>query len=186
MKQQIKFLTLFCLFTIAFACKKKEVVILPFCETCEFDCVDLLNDTPLTNDCLDNYDCTFTVHENSKLDYSNNNFDPVKSGNKRVFKMFSDTEGSAMIADDEFTNILTFQVEANLESFEIGNDELEAVNLRFINLCFCSEVEFKKASLGCIQGQKIDDQFWQIQVNADFEYATFTRTVAVDAVFEVL
>lgn len=185
MKTQISFLAILLSLTLFLACSEKNDTILPLCETYEFTCVDPFDETALTNDCLDNHDCTFTIHENSGLDYANPTSDPVIEGKKTVFKMFDDTQGDPTIADDEFTKVVTFEVDSDLESFSIENGQLNDVQLRFINLCFCSEVVFKNATSGCIEGQKIDENFWQIQVNADFEFSSFTRTVVIDAIYEV-
>lgn len=155
------------------------------CPNCDFDCLDPVNDEPITNDCLPNFECQFVIHENSKLDYNSSSGDIILPGNKRVFEVAYSTQGDPTIADDEFFDLLTFEIDAGLDSFEAEGDQLESLNLRYIRSCFCMEVAFKEPVSGCVQGQKINDQFWRIQFKGDFEYSFGMRTIAVDVVLEV-
>jgi hypothetical protein len=186
MQRIIQFLSIITLVGFI-SCGEKEgdIIILPKCMDCEFSCVDLSNENPLTNDCLDNHTCTFEVHPNSKTDYSQLVQDPIKSGDKLVFQLKTDTQGAPEIADDEFTRVLTFEMDPDITSFSLEVDQFDDVNLRFILLCFCSDVNFKQATAGCIEGEKITDEFWQVQINADFLIANTSLSVVADAVFEI-
>jgi hypothetical protein len=152
-----------------FACGKDNSKPVPTCEDCNFDCTDPADDTVLTNNCKDNFDCIFEVTANASFD--DNEFNGVGSGNKNVFEITSSTQGSAAIADDEFDNILVFELAAEQESFDVEGADLELLNAHFRRVCFCAETDFKKATGGCLQGLKDENGNWFVQGNLEITYS---------------
>ncbi|MCB0518819.1 MAG: hypothetical protein H6577_19040 [Lewinellaceae bacterium] len=159
---------------------------LPECPQCDFTCLDGSEPNVFSNDCKDNWDCLYRLHENSQLNYVlEEYFDQVNinAGNKLVFETNLSTLGEANIADDEVTDFLYFEIDPSQESFAAEGDELDLLNVRFQQQCFCANVHFRKPASGCMQGQKIDDSHWKIQANLVIEYDSWTQEVRVDAVY---
>ncbi len=170
----------------AFQCKKDKLADLPECPNCNFTCLEPSDPDAWTNNCKSNWDCQFDLHPDSKLHYDFNQYldeATIEPGSKQVFKFRAETEGSAIIADDEFTDFLFFEIPGDQESFSASDDELEGMNLRYQVLCYCSDVHLKKPASGCMQGQKIDETHWRVQANLVIEYEFGTQEVKLDAVF---
>jgi len=162
------------------ACDKKDDPIAT-CENCNFTCLDANEPDVITNDCINNWECSFKLTPQSKVELSN--YDGLASGDKNVFQMINSTEGDLMIADDEYTNFLVFELEESQDSFSVTDTEMEAMQVHYKVLCFCSEVEFKSVTSGCMQGEKQSDGTWFIQGNLIVSYDFGDVEVKVDAKF---
>lgn len=104
-------------------------------------------------------------------------------GDKTVFQMINSTEGNLDIADDEYTNILVFELDESLSSFSVENDELETMNVHYRTICFCDEVDFKSITLGCMQGEKQTDGTWFVQGKLEVQYSNGNDEVNFDSQF---
>jgi hypothetical protein len=176
-------IVLTCILFLTLQCKKQDQ--LPECPNCNFTCLPDSEPGVVTNDCMNNFTCTFGLHPDSKLAYTDDDFDNyIKSGGKLVFRMRLRTEGEAHIADDEFTDLLFFEIDQAQESFSAEGSELDLLNVRFQQLCFCADVKTKKPVSGCMQGQKIDDEHWRVQADLTIQYPSWTKEMKVDAVFK--
>lgn len=164
---QLLRLSLFVLLMGLVACSKDDPKV-PVCENCNFDCLDGTEEDVLTNDCQENFDCTFTVFANAKFD--SNEFFGKGNGNKNLFQILTSTEGSSEIADDEFTNILVFELDSEQNDFSADETDFATMNAHFKRLCFCAETDFKEITAGCIQGMKDENGVWFLQGNVDIEY----------------
>jgi len=58
--------------------------------------------------------------------------------------MNNSTEGVMEIADDEYTNILVFELDASRTSFSAEDEQLKDLNMHYREICFCLDTEFKK------------------------------------------
>ena len=165
-----KFIYLLAIFlTILQACNEdmeqgndKEV---PTCEQCDFNCLDSNDTDIITNNCLDNWTCSFQISPQSKVDIEE--YEGKTIGNKNVFQMINSTEGSPMIADDELTNILVLELEESQNSFTVEGAEMENMDVHFRRICYCIDSEFKAVTTGCIQGEKQTDGTWFIKLISD-------------------
>lgn len=140
------------------SCKKDEI---PTCENCNFTCIDANESNVLTNNCIENWECNFKVNSQSTIDIEA--FNGKTDGNKNVFQIINSTEGSPDIADDEFTNILIFELEESQNSFSVQGSELENMQVHYKRVCFCPNVSFEPISSGCLQGEKQPDGTWFVQ-----------------------
>ena len=161
------------------ACNKTDPI--PTCESCNFTCLDVNESDVISNNCIDNWECDFKVTAQSTIDIDET--EGRVSGDKNVFQMINITEGDLTIADDEFTNILVFELDENQESFSAQDDELEQMNVHYRTLCFCTEIEFKAITTGCMQGEKQSDGTWFVQGNFIVSYDWGDREVKFDAQF---
>ena len=94
------------------ACSKSEEQI-DTCENCSFTCLDINETDVISNDCIDNWDCNFMVTPQSKVDLDE--YEGLTNGANNVFQMINSTLGELHIADDEFTNILVFELLHHLQ-----------------------------------------------------------------------
>lgn len=174
---------LVCSVFAAAGCDEKDK--LPECLDCDFTCIPQGTTNVVTNDCKSNFACDMELHPASKLDYSDDNSgNYIKSGSNLVFRMHLHTDGEVNIADDEFTDLLYFEIDPATGSFSAENDELDLLNVRFQQLCFCADVSPKKPASGCMQGQKLDENHWKVQANLTIDYGIFPKEVKVEAVFQ--
>jgi hypothetical protein len=162
------------------ACDKNEVDI-PSCENCDFTCVGMDEANVMTNDCIDNWECSFSVFANSKVTTDQN--EGVSPGDKNVFQMISSTPGDLAIADDEFTHILVFELNENQNSFAVSDSALEGMNVFFKRVCFCLDVEFISVTEGCLQGEKLTNGNWKIQGKLNVQYSFGDVEVKFNAKF---
>ena len=158
------------------ACSKTDI-----CENCNFTCLDMIEEDVITNNCVENWECSFKELPKSKVDISK--FDGFTVGDKNVFQMSNDTEGDLGIADDEVSRVLVFELNENQNSFSAEDGELENMNVHFRRICYCPEVEFKKVTSGCMQGEKQTDGSWFIQGNLNVPYSFSNIEIKFDAQF---
>ncbi len=159
MKNVILFMFSFLL--LLSSCNKDKV---ETCEDCNFTCLDGVEPDVYTNECRTGWTCSFKVFEQSKI--STDEAQGVVSGDKTVFQMIRSTDGSPDIEDDEFTEILVFQLDSSQESFSEEASEL-TLRVHFKQVCFCPSVVFNPIFDGCLQGEKQADGTWFVQVFID-------------------
>ena len=184
---QLIVLPIFSLSLLATSCKDDEVPKVPTCPNCNFTCLDENEQGEIaTNDCITNWDCSYTFYQNAKVEYSvNQTFQTatVNTGDKLVFEAILSTEGSPEIADDELTRTIYFELDPTQESFSAEADDLKLLNTRYQNSCYCVDLSYKKPISGCMQGQKIDEENWQVQANFVVQFDFGDVPVKFDAVF---
>ena len=173
------FCTIFCLILLG-SCAKEEVEVPP-CDNCTFDCVDSSHVDVITNDCLPNWMCSFYFTNDSRVE--TDAYYGVAEGDKRVFQMVSDTEGEDWIADDEFTNILVFEIDPEQTSFSAEDAALKDLRVLYKSICYCSEVMFREISSGCMQGIEQPDGSWHVQGAVVVPYEYLDIQVNFDAIF---
>lgn len=132
----------------------------PSCESCSFTCLEDITDDVITNKCPQNHDCTFLLEEDKMLAQDSvgtllDNTDFL------VFSIYTYTEGSKLIADDEFTTQIYIDVEQNSTSFSYENDAISE-HATAQRICFCPNTHFRTSDKGCVQGEKVDGT-WYVQ-----------------------
>ncbi len=170
---------LFLLLFILFQACSKDV---PDCENCSFDCVDVNDSDVITNDCLDNYECTFKIFTQAEVDLEER--DGHGNGNKNVLQLVYETQGDLGIADDEFEKILIMEIDESQASFSVEGTELKSMNVHYKQICFCVETDFKEIDKGCMQGERQEDGSWFVQGNLFAPYSFGEVEVKFDARFE--
>ena len=142
---------------------------IPSCLDCEFDCISEFTDEVITIDnCLDNYECSFEMIPDTKIMYTEMN-GKTSSNNSFVIELVYRTEGSASIADDEFTNKVAIEIPNDVTSFSVSDSELESLKASLQISCFCSHVEWRPITNGCLQGEKKDGK-WYVQAALTIDY----------------
>lgn len=175
---------LFFTFLLFQACNNDSGVFnkpVPTCENCTFTCLDSIDSTVFTNNCIDNWECSFQVIPNSTVDLQESK--GYVNDDKNVFVMENSTQGDSLISDDEFTYTLVFELDENQNSFSVENSDLANMNVYFKRSCFCTSVEFIPLTTGCLQGEKQTDGTWLIQGNLIVSYSWGNLTVKLEASF---
>lgn len=147
-----------------------------------YECVDKSPDI-ITNDCLDNFDCSFTFEKNKMIELENETL--IQNGNKNVFILEIDTEGDPMIADDEFTLSILFEIDPSAESFNISQEDFPKINLISRLLCYCPNITPTKIQEGCLQGRKLSEDMWYVVGNLTLDQewlSPYTFTVTVTSI----
>ncbi|MFD1294982.1 hypothetical protein ACFQ5N_14150 [Lutibacter holmesii] len=116
---------------------------------------------------------TIASIENSYMKYGN-----VENGENLVFEYRFDAYDEEQIADDEYTEIIRFEIDPELDKFSYSNEELQHINSVFTKSCFCffPQDESKDVNAtGTISGEKIDSNKWKISIDVTF-YGDEKRT----------
>jgi hypothetical protein len=177
-----RFLLLLALPFMLYQCKDDDK--LPSCPGCEFSCLEGNEEDVFSNDCKANWDCHFNIFQQSQIEY-NESAASIKEGSQLVFEAILETKGADEIADDEFTYRLYFEIDPAQESFTAEAHQLDLLNIRYQEYCFCQDVNFKLPASGCVQGYKIDENFWKIQANLVIDYSYGPQEVKLEAVYEL-
>jgi len=104
-------------------------------------------------------------YEGSYMKYSK-----VVPGSALVFTYKKETEGEKKVADDEFTEIIRFEIEPTLSEFSYSDNELSDLKAVYSISCFCSFDDPLKNTLpqGTISGKKISETQWDISIDVTF------------------
>lgn len=112
---------------------------------------------------------TFSYFENSRINIYEEenklNAAIIESGDKTVFQFRYRKKDDPMIIDDEFTQIIQFEIDSNINEFIISGDNLSKCNAVVAYFCNCPYSGFHYATEGCIQGRKIDGLNWEIKLH---------------------
>ena len=104
----------------------------------------------------------------------------IVSGNNLVFEYKYVFEDDPILSDDEYTEIILFEVNPDVNEFFISDEELLNANSMLGTICFCAPSGFFNISDGWIKGKKLNENEWQIDlsVSYDFEYREYTKMIS--------
>jgi hypothetical protein len=119
---------------------------------------------------------TYVFHKNSLLQnpvlegtymkHSN-----IQPGGDFVFEYRYVYDDNEIIADDEYSETIRFQIDPNLESFDYTDAEMNSTNITFSKICYCYfpyESARNVAPKGTMEGTKISETEWRIKMNVVF------------------
>ncbi len=129
---------------------------------------------------------SFQFFENSNLNIvpAENNipkFSTIESGENLVFEYRFESEDVLEIADDEFVEVIRFEIDSDLNTFSFADNELGDLKIIQRKICFCAFEESTDALIGSIKGNKISANEWDIQLNITFPSSTVEKVI--DKVF---
>ncbi len=140
---------------------------------------------------------SFTYYDNSRIKASAEfpsglmaQYD-IESGSKRVFEYIFVKEDNPMIADDEFSEAMVFEIPSTTKNATFKDNEIKDLNLTYRYVCYCLPVNGLKDIKGTLDvSEKSGGKF---QVKADMELffespegmenTTNSRQIAFDEVF---
>ncbi|MEO9894429.1 hypothetical protein [Aurantibacter sp.] len=119
---------------------------------------------------------TYTFQENAQLiieenyDGSYMKYSSVVDGNNLVFTYEFQAEDEKDIADDEYSEVIRFEIQPDLNEFEYSTTDLEAIKAVYSENCFCFFGDDNKntSPKGTIKGKKISDTEWDITIDVVF------------------
>ncbi len=117
--------------------------------------------------------CTTTYSENSQVvEIANEDWLQLNviDGNQVVFKYEYNYDDEELIADDELTELLYFQVPSNRDEFTIEASFFETHKVYFNRVCFCVKLGFEHPASGTITGKKLDANRWQVSADLSINY----------------
>lgn len=110
-------------------------------------------------------------------------FAKIEEGDNLVFKYLFTRSQDDDISDDEYSEVIIFQIDANAEEFDFTNDELASVFTYFDQYCFCPYYGSIQIIDGNISGVKVDSQNWDITIDVTFSINDDILTKQVSGVF---
>lgn len=108
---------------------------------------------------------TITFSTESEIDISEST--GMTSGDNVVFHLNMINEGDEGVVDDDLYGSLIFELPKSQEIFSVINNDLKRIKVHFQRACFCTGVEFKEVTSGCIRGEKLMNGNWSIQAWID-------------------
>lgn len=126
----------------------------------------------------------FTYYENSSLEIVSNNASEqwanIKDGDNLVFEYHFVFDDELMIADDEYSESIRFEVDAGLTDFSYNPSDLETLKVTLTRACFClfsKDADYKFISpTGNITGKKLSETQWEVALDVLF-YGDEKRTI---------
>ena len=94
----------------------------------------------------------------------------VTQGNNLVFTYEYEAEDELNIADDEYSEVIQFEIEPAVTEFVYSDNELDTINAVYTESCFCDFTDESKntSPQGTISGKKISETEWDITIDVTF------------------
>lgn len=102
----------------------------------------------------------------------------IESGEKIVFEYEFTADDEPLIADDEYSETIRFEIDKNAALFSLKNSDLNTTKTTFTKYCFCffqTTPEKAVAPTGTITGKKLSETEWDISIDVIF-YGNEKRT----------
>lgn len=109
----------------------------------------------------------------------------IEPGKFIVFQYRFNNNDDPLIADDEYTEILQFEIDPELERFTISGNSLKQSRAVYGEFCFCLDSGFLWITDGCIKGKKINSTRWQIEINISAKTKTGKLTKMLSGTFDL-
>ena len=119
------------------------------------------------------------VYPNSTINYNPYEIG-IGNGDKTVFYFSYSEDPLPMAIDDEFQEVIAFEIDSNMEEFLISGRDLNKSSALYGNLCFCAVAGYFPITSGCIKGERINENEWQVEIYiiAEKEDAVFTKMLS--------
>ncbi len=125
----------------------------------------------------------FTFNRDSKIHiyiYNNSISAGIESGSNLVFQYKYLFDDDSVIIDDEYSEIIKFEIESGIDNFIISGDDLKKSNAVVGVFSLLPDGGYHWITSGCIKGVKINENEWQIDMNiiAKREYGDFSKMIS--------
>ncbi len=133
----------------------------------------------------------FIYFENASISEEENSREiKIIEGDSLVFYYQYYDENDPAIADDEDVYNLAFQVSPDAENFKLETGDFEDAKALYALLCFCDPNGYFSVSDGIIEGEKLSNDQWEIDVDVSIivpqgEEDTREILLDFDGVFEL-
>ena len=131
--------------------------------------------------------CTYAFVEDAQLSIEEvdewNVFLRRDSGANLVFTYNYVADDNPRIADDEYSERISFELNPDLTNIALEDGELTEIKLAFAPSCECI-LEVVEIRSGKISGEKINENQWEFNLDLEFEWAGNPQTRNISGVFE--
>ncbi len=100
----------------------------------------------------------------------------IKSGDKVVFQFTRQAAENPMVSDDEMTESLVFEADANWKTFEYRKKILLSKATYQLG-CFCAERGYFTVTGGYIKGKKLANGNYSIEANVSVTFKNGTKKI---------
>tara|TARA_R110000868_G_scaffold77155_1_gene221250 strand:+ start:61 stop:543 length:483 start_codon:yes stop_codon:yes gene_type:complete len=132
-----------------------------------FSCSDDgVNDKIYKYEFFENSDLSINEVDGSYIKYG-----VILNGDKVVFKYTYVAEDKEQIADDEYAEFIHFEIDSNVNSFDIDGVDLMNAKTILTKSCFCffpDDEDRNVNPVGTISGEKISNDKWRINFDVTF------------------
>ncbi len=112
--------------------------------------------------------CSYEYYDNSQISViaitMGGAYVEITAGDKQVFRRTYSYNDEPDIIDDELNEILIFELDKDIDSFSLKDDELAQANVLFGRICYCL-AGYRPVSSGTLEGEKISIGKWRIRAN---------------------
>lgn len=108
----------------------------------------------------------------------------VGSGDKRVFRYEYTIDSDPQIADSGFSEILIFEVDAELTSFTATGLALVRLAPYYRQICFCATNDSFPVTGGTITGNRRSATEWDVDIDVSFLYGESEKELQVSGTFK--
>ena len=108
----------------------------------------------------------------------------IEPGDNLVFLYEYEKNDSPLIADDEYTERILFEIPAGIDTFLISGEDLKKSNAIYGNLCFCLDRGHFRIDDGCIKGEKVDGKHWKVAMNISAQASQTTFSKMLSEIFK--
>ncbi len=135
--------------------------------------IDFLFSCTKSSESEDRYTLSFSKNSSLQVEPKGSSplyYGSILEGDNLVFEYRYDRADSDLISDDEYTEVIRFEVNKDLNEVAL-NGILDSVKIVYTPLCFCgfSKDKYKPVSpRGTFAAKKISDEQWQVSLNAEF------------------
>ncbi|GAB4417913.1 MAG: hypothetical protein OHK0039_28830 [Bacteroidia bacterium] len=93
----------------------------------------------------------------------------IGAGDRLVFRYFYVKDDKPQIADDEYAELVLWEVAPTGDRFELTGADLSEALVLFHAICFCAERQYLSPQAGgSIRGTRLDAQTWRITADLHF------------------
>jgi len=149
------------------------------------NCIDGMPDFAPINTNNNEYD--FSFFEDSQLSVQESDrIDGVEivSGDRLVFQYEYVKDDKPNIADDEYTERILFEIPTELDSFILSGEDLKSSDAVFGAFCFCLDRGYFWINEGCIKGEKVNENTWNIAINVSAQASQRAFSVMLSEEFK--
>ncbi|GAA4275880.1 hypothetical protein GCM10022259_06040 [Aquimarina mytili] len=123
--------------------------------------------------------CDVRIHKNSSLtlkkDITDSYYPVIETGNNIIIVFEFSKKGPEGTADGDYSETIHFEVNENVESLHIKNEQLSQVNMLFGKQCFCrGEAGYYKVKRGNLIFRKSENE---ITIDLSFQLDKVTHRV---------
>ncbi|NJB37779.1 hypothetical protein [Croceivirga sp. JEA036] len=117
---------------------------------------------------------SYSYTENARLQIPDAETDffvvTVGQGSNLMFTYELVKKADPNLADSGYSESILFELDAALNEFSYSDEDLQQLNMYYRQICFCVNTESIAITSGTIQGQRVNQDTWEIQLNVEIDF----------------